>query len=661
MEVTASEDNLYHAYDDSQSSPKRCCTRSRIILVSILLLIICAISGVVVYFVVFKPTLESTAQESSFDYIVVGSGPTGSIVSSRLAANGYTVLLLETGSSTQHSLNGTLRVLDDTTLTLFDIPLDWDVINLNQTYYDEYINSPTTYGNSCCVPETGRSVGGSGAMNAMIYMRGVATDFTAELGWIGAWTNYSNLLTYYMRSENNTDLQAASDAATHNTTGNVHIAYNREYASDTLSSVFLDTCKNTGYGITYDFNTESREHNICGYYQFLVEHGYDGIQHQYNHTIRDSVARAFFGNDEDRKPRLLTIRANAMAIDIVFDEVNTTQAVGVRYVDLAHGNKVHTVKAKREIVLSAGALQTPTILMQSGVGDADVLMSKFGFASSEIVLNNSQIGQNYIDGVFTYAQWRVNDELLQNFSLCTPWNATFFTDDRDLMHKQKECTQAWNNYTATNTSAQLASVFGSTGFNVGGFFKSPFSKDTKSMDLQLTLQPYDILLRYNESNILTAQIANNLPYSVGEISWHHLNSVDDLQNLVIDASNVEIKGNYVSHPNDLNSLVYGLNLTRNLLGTAPLKDYLIEELWPGTDIQSNEQLQQFVQESKDSADHIAGTCKLGAVVNEQLQVIGLENLRVADASIFPMLPSGNTHATCMMVGEYAAQMILDSA
>eukprot|EP00484_Ammonia_sp_Unknown_P010443 CAMPEP_0197076866 /NCGR_PEP_ID=MMETSP1384-20130603/212333_1 /TAXON_ID=29189 /ORGANISM="Ammonia sp." /LENGTH=596 /DNA_ID=CAMNT_0042515725 /DNA_START=100 /DNA_END=1890 /DNA_ORIENTATION=- len=581
-----------------------------------------------------------------YDYIVVGSGPGGSVTATRLAAHGYSVLLLEAGNTTQYSLNGTLNVTANTNLTLFDIPLDWDIITINTTYSDQYVLAPD--GNGSIIPECGKGIGGSGAINAMIYIRGTTDDFTLSNGWTGDWNNYTNLLKYYKLTENNTNIV---DSPYHNNSGIVHISYNWNYATDSLSNAFIAACKNMDFSIVSDFNTPNRKKNICGNYQFLIDNHHDNT----NQTIRDSTARAAYRNGV--KPKSLTIKPNALAINVIFDPVEKTKAVGVNYVDLSDSNHrtVQTVMAKQEIILSAGTLGTPTILMQSGIGDARILMDKFGFSKNEIILNNTEIGQNYLDGVFTYVQWNVTNELIQNFSLCTPWNSTFGGNNK---YYTKQCQLEWKNYTQNEANK---TIFDTTGFSVGGFFQSPYSPDPDSNDVQITLQPYDILLRYNKTNIVTAQIANNLPQSVGYIGWSHLNSIHDLNHLVSNASNVVVHGNYLSNEADVNALVYGLNLTRSMFNTPAMRKYIVKELFPGNSVNSIQSLREFVVKYQESADHIVGTCKMGYVVDEELKIMGLKNIRVADASIMPSLPSGNTHATCMMIGEYAAQLLLDSA
>merc|ERR1711971_211195 len=200
-----------------------------------------------------------------------------------------------------------------------------------------------------------------------------------------------------------------------------------------------------------------------------------------NQTVRDSVARAFLANK--RKPKTLTIQPNAMAVDVIFDEINRTKAIGVRYIDLSKNNKLMTVHVNNEVIVSASTLNSPTILMQSGIGDADLLIKKFHFAKENIILNNSEVGKNYADGVFTNILWNVTDELIDSFTLCTPWNTTFGYDDESNVN---QCMMAWNNYTQ---NGQSKSIFDTTGFNAGGFFKSPYSHDTLSNDIQITLQP----------------------------------------------------------------------------------------------------------------------------------------------------------------------------
>eukprot|EP01083_Nonionella_stella_P045359 121887_1 len=613
------------------------------ILVSLLIITVIAGCVLITYLFVFNNPWKSSSESESYDFIVIGSGPSGSIVSSRLASHGYSVLLLEAGNATQVSLNGTLSVTQSTDLTLFDIPLDWDTLITNASYTtppNSGTYSPSKTDATHILPVCGRGVGGSGSINAMIYIRGTHGDFTTQHGWIDEWTNYTKLLQYYMKSEQNTNI---FDSPYHNNSGNVHISYNFDYETNTLSNAFLAACRDKSYLITDDFNAPNRGINVCGHYQFLIS---DAKSAQ---ALRYSVARAFYGNDV--RPSTLTIKANAMAIDIIFDEYNRTRATGVRYVELNHGNKLRTAYATKEIIVSAGTLNTPSILMQSGVGDADVLMQKFDFKQEDIVVDNKYVGKHYLDGVFTYVQWNVSSELIDNFTLCTPWNSTFGAESDRI-----RCASYWNKYVNGN---QNHTVFDTTGFYVGGFFKSPYSVETIANDLQITLQPFDILYQFNQTNIMTAQIANNLPFSQGYLTWNYLNRVKDLDGIVVDGSNIEVIGNYLAEETDVDALVFGINLTRKLFGSQMIDKYIIEELFPGRAVKSHTALREFVIANRQSADHIVGTSKMGYVVDKDLKVIGLQNVRIADASVMPSLPSGNTHATCMMIGEFAAALIID--
>ena len=126
----------------------------------------------------------------------------------------------------------------------------------------------------------------------------------------------------------------------------------------------------------------------------------------------------------------------------------------------------------------------------------------------------------------------------------------------------------------------------------------------------------------------------------------------------MDGSNIDVVGNYLQNEDDINALVYGINVTRKIFESIPSK-YIVSELRPGYTTQSDAELRDYVTQNVGSADHIIGTCKLGKVVDERLKVIGLQNVRIADASIMASLPSGNTHATTMMLGEYAADLILE--
>ena len=404
------------------------------------------IIGIIAFYIYFEYFYKSNSNSNkTYDYIVIGSGPSGSIVASRLAFKGYSVLLLEAGNTTQYNLNGKLNVKSDTNLTIFDIPLDWNTIITNNSYAINYKYNP----NGTITPTIGKGIGGSGAINAMIYIRGTQQDFTLTNGWIKEWNNYSYIMNYYMKWENNSNL---FNNSYHSNDGQVHISYNKNYQNDTLYNKFINVCNKLNYSVINDFNTPNRPFNICGNYQFMI--------HNYNNhkspTIRDSVANAFLG--DTNKPKTLTILPNSFVVKILFKNNKTAHAV--QYFDLNNKSDQHpnliTIYAKNEIILSAGALNTPTILMQSGIGDENILKNKFNFKN--IILDNKYIGKHYIDGVHTHVIYNVSNELINNFTLCTPWNSTYPTDEAEIQY----CNHQWDKY--LNVNDNQFTTFDTTGF-----------------------------------------------------------------------------------------------------------------------------------------------------------------------------------------------------
>ena len=666
--------------------------------------------------------LPGNAEPEEFDFIVVGGGSSGSIVAARLAQANYSVLLLEAGGPTQHSLRGTQLTLHPN-LTLFDVPLYWTDITANPQYAAEY--EWPLYATPH--PQVARGLGGCSVHNAMIYIRGLDRDFD---DWGEEWS-YERVMPYYRRSVQQQDDELSRSplhaeergGAGGGAGGEVHLSSVHQDDRDPISHQFISSCKEAGLSELRDFNGPHRREGT-GYYQFLIRDGQ-----------RETPASALYGvNSElDGKGGKLTIRTYAQVIRVNLEpqsgtassvnnaeEANTTpatnstesapllytssmpRAASVSYVVLPQsstsshsasysflaGLPVHEARARHEIVLSAGAIGTPKLLMLSGIGPPAAL-SAVGIPT---LVELEGVGANAMDGSKVIMQWEAPTVY---FNPCIPSEQSGGRSrgGKDELDQQREthfCDEARARYFAAKKrltglrarNASLASspvspsvsygVMGTPGFSAGAFLKSHSSLERPNV--QLTIFPWDKVQRqWSEqlTGIVTLEVATNNPISRGSVKLH---SADWYEPPVVDI-------NYLHSRDDVEVLLWAIKRVRQIAAVGPLNSTLVRELMPGLD-NSDDELRDYVlcgakeyrgehvvcNVDQRVLGHLAGTAQMGdpyvdawAVVDRHLRLIGVEGLRVADASIMPVLPSGNTHATCMMIAERAADFLLLAA
>ena len=581
--------------------------------------------------VVISLLLSSTSPleaESQYDYIVIGGGSTGSVVAGRLGQAGFSVLVLEAGGPTQHALGGTQTVAGD--LTIFDVPLGWVQVLSDHRWSKQYEwNVPADP-----PPSIARGLGGCGIHNAMLYMRGRPEDFES---WGPGWS-WSDVLPFYKRSEAN---QQHGPSALHSKDGPMSVT---SVISDNISRAFVASTVAAGAPANDDFNGESRLG--AGFYQFMIRGG-----------VRESSAKAFLGTKS--RPETVTVLTNCLVSRILFDA--TARATGVEYVQGSNptdnARRVYA-RATREIVLSAGAINTPKLLLLSGIGDRAAL-TKLGI---HVIHHNPAVGRGLADGVYAIMQWVSTGG---DFVRCRldAWS-------NNLKEADAYCRDQLERYSEGDPS----SVFASPGISAGAFLRSPYARGDEP-DIQLTIHPWDKYgrtwsTRYN--SIASLEIANNHPRSRGYVALRSARFADA----------PIFQGPYLADVNDSQPLIWAVREMRRIATTPPLDSLFHSELIPGSHVQTDEQLhdaiacgpRQFRQLGRPACDrselpvnHLAGTCRLGpptdrtACVDLKLRVLGVQGLRVADASVMPRPPSGNTHATCMMIGERAADFILRDA
>ncbi len=527
-----------------------------------------------------------------YDYVIVGGGSAGCALANRLSADARNrVCLLEAGPPDASPF---IRMPAGVIAMLRSDVYNWKFWTVPQAQMgDRRLYWPR-----------GRTLGGSSSINAMCYIRGNAWDYDhwAALGNAG-WS-YAEVLPYFKRLEH---FEPGADDF-HALGGPLNVATLRQ--PNAMSAVFLDAARQAGYSANADFN--GAQQDGVGYYHVAQKGG-----------ERCSNARAYLRPIEGR--RNLDVLTGTRATRILFDG---RRAVGVRYFAAGLYREVH---ARREVVLCAGAVGSPQLLLLSGIGPADELR-RHAIAPVHVLPG---VGQNLQDHLDAYVSVRSKTRL--GFSL----------HPLSLLRSLKALALY-----AFGRRGELTSNIA----EAGGFLKSA---DTEPVpDLQLHFVPLvnarhglDLrpLMRHYGYTVLACDLR---PRSRGAI---RLASADPL-------APPEIDPGYFEDARDLDKLVAAIRAARAILAQPAFAPHHAEELEPGSEVQTDEQLRQWLREHAETLYHPVGTCKMGAdamaVVDAQLRVHGIDGLRVADASIMPTLVGGNTNAPTTMIAEKAAAMIL---
>ena len=524
----------------------------------------------------------------AYDYIVIGAGSAGCVLANRLSADpSKSVLLLEAGDKDS---NLWIHVPVGFTKTLNNPEVNWNF----QTEPEENVS-----GRQIPIPR-GRVLGGSSSINGMLYVRGQAFDYNvwAQLGNRG-WS-YEDVLPYFQKSEN---FERGSDNF-RGKGGLLNVA--DMYERHDLIDAFIDAGEELGYKRNPDYNGAVQDG--FGYYQITQRNG-----------RRESTARAFLNPAKGRKN--LAIEARAHVTKINFDG---KKAVGINY---SVDGLEKTENANAEVILCAGAVQSPQILELSGVGQPELLRQH----NIEVVHELPGVGENYRDHYAARMNWRVNKPFTLN------------EQTRGLNLVKEAFKYVFTRRGVLTWTAGVGHAFMRTRpeletpdvqfFFVHGSFAS-------STDRKLDKEPG-----------MTLAVYQCRPESQGSIHIGGKNPFDA----------PKIRPNFLADPLDQKTLIDGLHLCRSIGETRSMSQYISHEMNPGINVTSDEQMLQFARDTGATTYHPMGTCKMGgdrlAVVDDHLRVHGLEGLRVVDASIMPTMPSGNINAPVIMIAEKAADMI----
>ncbi|MEQ1547219.1 MAG: GMC family oxidoreductase N-terminal domain-containing protein [Chakrabartia sp.] len=533
-----------------------------------------------------------------FDYIVVGAGTAGCVLANRLTADGKsTVLLLEAGGS---DLSIWIQMPIGYGRTFFDKRINW-------MYDTEPVAS---LGGRRSYWPRGKVVGGSGSINAMVYVRGQPRDFEdwkalGNPGW-----GWSDVLPYFKKSE---DFDWHS--AYHGRGGLQHVTDISPHVHPVCHS-FIETAQALGFPGSSDFNGGHPEG--VGFYQINTRGGW-----------RASTANAFLR--PVRKRKTLALRTHALATRILFEG---RRAVGIEY---RRRGKICQVKARREVILSGGAINSPQLLMLSGIGDADHL-KRVGI---EPLVDAKAVGRNMQDHIAVSYFYKVRTATLN-----------------DVLYPFLGKIRAGLRYAADRAGPLSLSVNQS-----GGFVRSDPSQ--QHANLQLYFSP----VSYTKTPLSERKLLNPDPFSAFLLSHNPCRptSRGHIELASADASVYPIiHPNYLATQSDINDVLAGNRLLRQIARTRPLADIITEEIMPGTQVDGDDALLADFRARADTVYHPTSTCMMGpdpmtSVVDARLRVHGVTGLRVVDASVFPTITSGNTNAPTVMVAEKGAAMILEDA
>ena len=528
-----------------------------------------------------------------FDYIVIGAGSAGSVVASRLSEDpAVTVCLLEAGGP------------DSSVLTRAPLGFVAEAqLKKNSVHYTT-VPQPGLNGRQGFQPR-GQVLGGSSAINAMIYCRGHRSDYDrwATLGNPG-WS-WDEVLPYFVKSEAN----QRGASAVHGADGPLKVS--DIGAKHELIEAFIAGARQRGVRGTDDFNGGDQEG--AGYYQLTTSKGW-----------RCSTAKAYLKPARGRAN--LRVETEAQAAGLV---IENGRAVGVRY---RQGGTMKTARCRAEVLLAAGAIQSPQLLQLSGIGPADLLRHR----GVPVVRDLPGVGENLQDHLQIRLIYECSKPITTNDAL----NSWF---------GQAKLGLEW----LFKRSGPLA-----VGINQGGCFMRALPDETKTPDIQFHVATLSADMaggKVHPFSGFTMSVCQLRPESRGHI---RIRSTDPFEA-------PEMQPNYLSTELDRRTAVAAVKAARAITSSPAMRGLVKREVKPGPDSADDAALLEFCRNNGATIFHPSGTCKMGhdamAVVDARLRVHGVAALRVVDCSVMPTLVSGNTNAPAVMMAEKAVDMIREDA
>jgi choline dehydrogenase len=544
--------------------------------------------------VIFRMTQEKNARSDTpeFDYVIVGAGSAGCVLANRLSADGkHSVLLLEAGPRDRN--------------IWIHVPVGYGKLFKEKSVNWMYQTEPEPgLNNRQVFQPRGKVLGGSSSINGLLYVRGQHEDYDrwrqrGNAGW-----GYEDVLPYFKKAEN----QQRGEDEYHGTGGPLPVSDWRH--QDPLSEAFVKAAVEAGLPFNPDFNGAKQEG--AGFFQSTTRRG-----------RRASSAFSYLRPARDRGN--LHIETDALAQRLLFEGRRA------RAVEYRQRGQLRTARARREILVSSGAYNSPQLLQLSGVGPAGLLKSH----GIDVVLDAPGVGND------------LQDHLQVRIVMRCPQRVTL----NDVVNHPLRRVLAGMQWAALR-KGPLTIAAGTS----GAFFKT--SPRLASPDIQIHFIPFStdkMGEKLHPFSGFTASVCQLRPESRGTL---RIKSADPAQP-------PEIRINYLATETDRRAFIDGIKILRGILAKPALKDYVTEEVYPGAKVVSEDDILAFCRQTGSTVYHPTSTCRMGndslAVVDQRLKVKGVERLRVVDASVMPDLMSGNTNAPTIMIAEKASDMILEDA